>query len=108
MGGEPLWEHGIQTADFLSSQGAVGLKAGMRWSAAEETALLTEGLSAAQSTDGRWGHGRQATRRSVLESALLPFPWRSQVRLGLCWRVLKCQLVTTENPPVVVGEGKLR
>lgn len=52
MRGEPLWEHGIQTADFLSSQGAVGLKARMRWSAAEETALLTEGLSAAQSTDG--------------------------------------------------------
>lgn len=108
MGGEPLWEHGIQTADFLSSQGAVGLKARTRWSTAEETALLTEGLSAAQSTDGWWGHGQQATRRSVLVSSPLPFPWRSQVRSGLCWRVLKCQLVTTENPPVVVGEGKLR
>lgn len=71
--GEQLWEHGIQAADFLSSQGAVGLKA-------EETALLIEVLSAAQSMDG--GRGQQAARKPVLESAPLSLEVSSPLGKG--------------------------
>lgn len=81
MGGKQLRAQGIQAADFLSSQGAVGLKAGVRWSVAEENALLIEVISAAQSLDG-WRRSQQAARRSVLESAPLSFEVSSRFGKG--------------------------